>query len=301
MNLVALVGATASGKSAIALDVARALGDVEIVTVDSMQVYRGLDIGTAKPTAAERAEVPHHLLDLVDPEQEFSVAEFQRAARIAIDDITARGRRPLLVGGTGLYLRAVVDDLDLPGQFPAVRAELGLEPDTAALHRRLVELDPLAASRTTDGNRRRIERALEVTIGSGRPFSSFGPGLETYPAGPVLVGVEVPLDELDPRIEARVGAMLDAGLVEEAARLVGRPLSRTAARALGYEELLEHLAGHRTLEDATAETVRRTRRLARRQIRWFRRDPRVTWGGADSAARLVTSALTDSVQRSPDH
>jgi tRNA dimethylallyltransferase len=301
MTLVALVGATASGKSAIALEVARALGDVELVTVDSMQVYRGLDIGTAKPTAAERAEVPHHLLDLVEVEDEFSVAEFQRAARAAIDDSTARGARPLLVGGTGLYLHAVVDDLDLPGQFPAVRAELAAEPDTAALHARLAVLDPVAASRTTDSNRRRIERALEVTIGSGRPFSSFGPGLDAYPAGPVLVGVDVPIDELDRRIEARVTAMLDAGLLEEAARLQGRALSRTASRALGYEELLDHLAGGRPLADAVEETIRRTRRLARRQLRWFRRDPRLRWVPPASAAAVVIAALTDSDARPSHH
>lgn len=301
MNVVALVGPTASGKSAIALAVARALGDVEVVTVDSMQVYRGLDIGTAKPTAAERAEVPHHLLDLVEPEEEFSVAEFQRAARAAIDDIESRGRRALLVGGTGLYLRAVVDDLDLPGQYPAVRAELAGEPDTAALHARLQQLDPLAASRTTDSNRRRVERALEVTLGSGRPFSSFGPGLDAYPAGPTIVGVDVPLDELDGRIEARVAAMLDAGLVEETRQLVGRSLSRTAERAVGYAELLEHLAGARTLDDAVGETIRRTRRLARRQLRWFRRDPRTAWLTTSSATRVVTSALADSAQRRERH
>jgi tRNA dimethylallyltransferase len=301
MTLVALVGPTASGKSAIALEVARALGDVEIVTVDSMQVYRGLDIGTAKPTAAERAEVPHHLLDLVDVEDEFSVAEFQRAARTAIDGIVARGARPLLVGGTGLYVRAVVDDLELPGQFPAVRAELEQEPDTAALHARLATLDPLAASRTTDSNRRRIERALEVTIGSGRPFSSFGPGLDAYPAGPVLVGVDVPLDELDRLIEARVAGMLEAGLLEETAALQGRTLSRTASRALGYEELLDHLAGRRTLAEAVDETIRRTRRLARRQLRWFRRDPRLIWAPPASAAAVVIRRLTDSDERPYDH
>jgi tRNA dimethylallyltransferase len=294
---VALVGPTASGKSAIALEVARALGDVEIVTVDSMQVYRGLDIGTAKPSAAERAEIPHHLLDLVDPEEEFSVAEFQRAARAALDDIASRGRRALLVGGTGLYLRAVIDDLDLPGQWPDVRAELAAEPDTAALHARLTHLDPVAASRTTDSNRRRIERALEVTIGSGRPFSSYGPGLDAYPAGPSIVGVDVPFEELDVAIEARVAAMLDAGLLGETRGLVGRSLSRTAERALGYAELLEHLAGQRTLEDAVAETIRRTKRLARRQSRWFRRDPRTTWAMPRAAAGVVTELLTDSAKR----
>ena len=294
MRHVALVGPTASGKSAIALDVARELPGVEIVAVDSMQVYRGLDIGTAKPTPAERREIPHHLLDLVDVEEEFSVAEFQRAARAVIDDIAARGKRPLLVGGTGLYLRAVVDDLDLPGQFPSVRAELAAEADVERLHARLTELDPVAASRTTTTNRRRIERALEVTVGSGRPFSSYGPGLTSYAPGPVLVGVDVPLDELDRRIEARVHAMLDEGLLDEVRSLQGRALSRTAARALGYEELLAHLAGASSLEEAVAATVQRTRRLARRQLRWFRRDPRVTWSAPTEAGVVVTAALGDT-------
>lgn len=291
---VAIVGATASGKSAIAIEVARALGDVEIVTVDSMQVYRGLDIGTAKPTATDRAEIPHHLLDLVDVEQEFSVAEFQRAAADALAGIHDRNRGALLVGGTGLYLRAVIDGLELPGRYPAARAEVAAEPDTAALHARLAVLDPLAATRTTTTNRRRIERALEVTIGSGRPFSSFGPGLDAYP--PVTtaqVGIDVPLDELDRRIADRVAVMLASGLLDEARALEGRALSRTAARALGYEELLAHLAGALTLDQAVAATVRRTRRLARRQLRWFRRDPRVVWVPPDEAAGVVMSLIAD--------
>ena len=292
MSTVALVGATASGKSAIALEVARAVGEVEIVSVDSMQVYRELDIGTAKPTPAERAEVPHHLLDLVEVEEEFSVAEFQRAASQVLDEIAARGRAALLVGGTGLYLRAVVDDLELPGRFPAARSEVAAEPDTAVLHARLAALDPAAAARTTTSNRRRIERALEVTIGSGRPFSSFGPGLDAYPpVTTVQVGLDVPIDELDRRIEARVDAMLDAGLVAETAALRGRVLSRTAAVALGYAEVLAHLEGACSLEAARAETIRRTRRLARRQLRWFRRDPRITWVPPGDAVGVVTAGL----------
>ena len=299
---VALVGATASGKSAVALEVARSLGDVEIVSVDSMQVYRGLDIGTAKPTPDERAATPHHLLDLVEVEEEFSVAEFQRAATRALGDIAARGRRALLVGGTGLYLRAVIDDLELPGQFPAVRAALAGEPDTEALHARLATLDPVAAARTTTSNRRRIERALEVTIGSGRPFSSFGPGLDAYPPVPtVQIGIDVPLDELDRRIEARVDAMLDAGLVAETAALGGRSLSRTAAVALGYAEVLAHLEGTCSLEAARAETIRRTRRLARRQLRWFRRDPRIIWAPRDDAPGVVIDHLAARGLRQVDH
>jgi tRNA dimethylallyltransferase len=292
VSAVALVGATASGKSAVALAVARAVGNVEIVTVDSMQVYRGLDIGTAKPSAAERADIPHHLLDLVEPEEEFSVAEFQRAATEVLAGIEGRGAHALLVGGTGLYLRAVLDHLELPGRFPEVRAELEAELDTTALHARLAALDPTAAGRTTTSNRRRIIRALEVTIGSGRPFSSYGPGLEAYPPQTVpQVGLDVPIDELDRRIEARVHAMLEVGLLDEVRALEGRPLSPTAAMALGYQELGEHLAGERSLDDAVAETIRRTRRLARRQLRWFRRDPRVRWTAPDAAAAVVTSHL----------
>lgn len=292
MASVAIVGATASGKSAIALEVARAVGGCEIVTVDSMQVYRGLDIGTAKPTAAERAATPHHLLDLVDVEDEFAVAPFLDAARVALADIDARGHHALLVGGTGLYLRAIVDSLDLPGQFPDARAALASEPDTAALHARLLALDPLAASRTTTSNRRRIERALEVTIGSRRPFSSYGPGLDAYPpSSTAQVGIDLPLVELDRRIAERVEAMLGDGLLDEVRALEGRALSRTAARALGYAELLEHLRGERSLDEAAAETIRRTRRLARRQLRWFRRDPRIQWIAPEKAPRVVIGAL----------
>jgi tRNA dimethylallyltransferase len=172
---VALVGATASGKSALALELAAVRPGVEIVTVDAMQVYRGMDVGTAKPTAAERAAVAHHVLDVAEPWEDYAVARWQRDARRAMDEIVARGNRPLLVGGTGLYLRSLVDDLDIPAQFPEVRAVLDADPDTAALHARLAALDPLAASRMEPGNRRRVVRALEVTLGAGRPFSSFGP------------------------------------------------------------------------------------------------------------------------------
>lgn len=299
---VAIVGPTASGKSAVAMEVARALGDVEIVSLDSMQVYRGLDIGTAKPTPAERAEVRHHLLDLVEIEDEFSVAELERAARVALEDIAARGRRTLLVGGTGLYVRAVLDGFDLPGRYPDARAEVAAVPDTESLHARLAVLDPVAASRTTATNRRRIERALEVTIGSGRPFSSFGPGLDAYPdiATP-QVGLAVPLEELDRRIERRVYEMLTAGLLDEARALQERPLSRTAARAIGYEEVLAHLAGELSMAEMTEQMTTRTRRLVRRQLRWFRRDPRIVWVPPDSAPSVVIATLCGHSTRSVDH
>jgi tRNA dimethylallyltransferase len=275
-----LVGPTASGKSALALEVARRLGGIELVSVDSMCVYRGMDLGTAKPSPADQAEVPHHLLDLVEPHQEYAVAEFQAAARAAIAAIAARGHRALLVGGTGLYLRAVVDGLALPGRFPEVRAEIEAEPDTAKLHRRLAAVDPAAATRMEPSNRRRIVRALEVTLGSGRPFSSFGPGLEAYPPVPyVQRAVELPRPLLDQRIVERYRQQLAEGFLDEARALHTHPLglSRTARQALGYRELFDHLDGHCGLDEAVELAIVRTRRFARRQERWFRRDPRLRW------------------------
>ena len=292
---LAIVGATASGKSALALELARRHRDLEVVSVDSMQVYRGMDIGTAKPSLAERAEVPHHLLDLVDPDEEFSLARFQAAARTALAGIRDRGHRALFVGGTGLYVRAVVDDLDLPGRYPEARARMEAQPDTEYLHGRLVALDPVAAARMEPTNRRRIVRALEVTLGSGRRFSSFGPGLGAYPPSPCIqIGLRVPPRVLDERIAARFASMLDAGLLDEVGMLARREraLSATASQALGYRELLDHLGGRCSLEEAVDEAVRRTRRFARRQLRWFRRDPRITWlqVGDDGVDELVAPA-----------
>jgi tRNA dimethylallyltransferase len=281
---VALVGATASGKSALALEVARRVPEFEIVSVDSMQVYRGMDIGTAKPSPAERAEVPHHLVDLVDPDEEFTVTRFQAAYRDALAGIESRRHRALLVGGTGLYVRAVVDGLDIPGQYPDVRAALEREPDTEALHRRLADLDPPAAARIEPTNRRRILRALEVTIGSGRRFSSFGPGLATYPPTSYqLIGISLPPAVVAERIEARYRTQIVAGLVEEVGRLAARPagLSRTARQGLGYKELLAHVDEGVSLDDAVDLATRRTRQFARRQRAWFRRDPRIAWLEAD--------------------
>ena len=291
---LALVGPTASGKSALALEVARRLPDVELVSVDSMQVYRGMDVGTAKPTPAERAEVPVHLVDIADPSEDFSVVEFQAAALSVLADVEARDHRALLVGGTGLYLRAVVDGLSVPPQWPAVRAELEAEPDTASLHRRLAGLDPVAAARMTPTNRRRVVRALEVVVGSGRPFSSFGVGLDVHPPVPfLLAGVWLPREVVGERIARRFAAMVGAGLVGEVAALAARPrgLSRTASQALGYREVLAHLRGECSLDEAVDEAVRRTRRFARRQRVWFRRDPRVTWYGCEENPVALTGAL----------
>jgi len=280
MRPIAIVGPTASGKSALAMSVAESVPVAELVSIDSMQVYRGMDIGTAKPTPVERALVTHHLLDLVDPDQDFTVAQFQGAFRACTEDLRARGAVPVLVGGTGLYLRAVIDDLDLPGRFPVVRSELEAEPDTGSLHERLVELDPVAASRMEPTNRRRIIRALEVTIGSGRNFSDFGPGLAAYPPSAYrLVGIRRSRDEIDNRIEARYRTQIRAGLVDEVRALDARSggLSRTASQALGYKELLAYVRGECTLDEAVQLAILRTRRFARRQERWLRRDPRIEW------------------------
>ena len=249
-----------------------------------MQVYRGMDIGTAKPTAADRVEVPHHLLDLAEPHEEFTVARFQSAFEEALAGIESRGNRALLVGGTGLYLRAAIDGFTIPGRWPDVAAALDGEADTRVLHRRLAELDPEAASRMEPTNRRRVMRALEVTIGSGRPFSSFGPGLEAHPPSLFgLVGIWLPRPVVAERIEQRYRRQLADGFLDEVRRLDERPLplSRTAAQALGYRELLGHLRGELTVEGAMDLAVRRTRRFARRQRVWFRRDPRISWVGAN--------------------
>jgi tRNA dimethylallyltransferase len=299
LTVVALVGVTASGKSAAALTVARRRGDIEILSVDSMCVYRGMDRGTSKPSVLEQAEVPHHLLDLVDPDEEFTVTQFQEAARAALRDIAARGHHALMVGGTGLYLRAVVDDLQFPGRYPEVKGALEAElaegrARVPELHGRLAVLDPVGAARMEPTNRRRVVRALEVTLGSGRPFSAFGPGLEAYPPTPVvMVGITVSAEEADRRIAERFARWVDDGLLSEVRSLAARPegIARTARQALGYRELLAHVEDGAPLEACCAEAIRRTRSYARRQASWFRRDPRITWAGAEDAAELVEQAL----------
>jgi tRNA dimethylallyltransferase len=300
LTAAALVGVTASGKSETALQLALRRGDCEIVSVDSMCVYRGLDIGTSKPGPEARAAVPHHLLDLVDPDEDFTVTQFQQAARAALEGIAARGHHALLVGGTGLYLRAVVDDFAIPGRYPDVAAALEAELDDgrtepADLHARLAALDPAGAARMEPTNRRRVVRALEVTLGSGRPFSTFGPGLEAYPAGGTAqVGLSLPTEEIDARIVARFGRMVEDGLVDEVRALVARPagISRTARQALGYREVLAHVEEGAPLADCVEEAVRHTRQLARRQASWFRRDPRVRWAGSSTEAQaLLQEAL----------
>jgi len=268
-----------------------------------MQVYRGMDVGTAKPSRAEQDEVAHHLIDVADPAERFTVTRFAGLVAEALAGIEARGHRAVLVGGTGLYLQAALGDLHPPGEWPAVRAELeawaGTGADAPAMLYRLLGLvDPAAAARIEPGNMRRVLRALEVTIGSGAPFSATGPGVGRYPATErfAIVGVWLPRAVLGARIDARVARMVSAGLVEEVRSLVGRPggMGPTARQALGYKEVLAHLEDGAALEDGVAEIARRTRAFARRQRSWFRRDPRIRWyGTADEPMRLLPGLLIE--------
>ena len=294
---LALVGPTASGKSALALHVADRLGDVEIVSLDSMQVYRRLDIGTAKPSAAERERVPHHRVDCAEPDDDWSVVQSQREARDAVGAIAARGHRALLVGGTGLYVQAVIDDLRFPGEDLALRAELEAwtaEPGgVAAAYVELEQRDPVAAARIDPHNARRIVRALEVIRSTGELFSSFGPGVAVFgpTAFPVsIVGVWLTREALGRRIAARIEAMRARGLTAEVAGLRD-DLSRTAAQAIGYKEVLTHLAGDTDEDEAYDLIARRTRSFARRQRMWFRRDPRVDWLGTAENPCLLAPVL----------
>ncbi len=301
--VIAVVGPTAAGKSELSVALAHAL-DGEVVNADSMQLYQGMDIGTAKLSVPERADVPHHLLDIWPVTQAASVSDYQALARHAIDEIRRRGRTPIVVGGSGLYVRAALDKLQFPGTDPVVRARLEEELSQvgpAVLHARLASLDPPAAAAILPGNGRRIVRALEVIELSGRPFSATLPDYESvYPA--IQLGVELPRAELDQRITDRVDWMLRRGLVEEVRQLelAGLRNGRTASRALGYAEVLRFLAGEWSLEDAAARTILATRRFVRRQESWFRRDPRITWLGAGPslparALEVIRSGLADGI------
>ena len=268
--------------------------------MDAMAVYRGMDIGTTTPTAAELDGITCHGVDLTDATEDFSVGAYQAAVRPALAGADRRGVAVVATGGTGLYVRAVIDDLTIPGRHPAVRAELEAEADTSVLYGRLRDLDPVAAGRTGSQNRRRIIRALEVTLGSGRPFSGYGPGLETYgPSRFSQVGLRLARPLLDARIAARYRAQLESGFLEEVRRLreTGRPLSRTARHALGYRELLGYLDGQCTLPEALAEAVQRTRRFARRQERWFRRDPRIRWLDVREDPMEILPAVLETFDR----
>ena len=279
MKPVVVLGPTASGKSDSCMAVAIANGNTELVVCDAMQVYKRMDIGTAKPTVQDQGQVPHHCIDLVNPNERFTVSDYQVKARAAVADITSRGKNALVIAGTGLYLTSLIDELSFPGEWPEVRRELQQEPDVSRLYRQLKELDPEAASKIERSNRRRIERALEVCIGSGKPFSATGPGTGAYPDnGVVQIGLLWPREMLVARVEQRVYNMMDAGFLDEVQQLrKDGNMSHTAKQALGYAELLRHLEGKCTLEQAVGDIVVHTRQFAVRQERWFRRDPRITW------------------------
>jgi tRNA dimethylallyltransferase len=297
----ALVGPTASGKTEASLALARRL-EAEILLIDSMTVYRGMDVGTAKPSSSDRAAVRHHLVDLADPTEPYSVAAFQRVARVAEASIAARGKVPLLVGGSGLYYRAVVDDLTFLGTDRPTRRALEAEAAALgpeALYERLRRLDPEAAARIEPRNARRTVRALEVAAVTGRAFSSFRRGWERYPEGRVrAAGVAIEPEVLGRRIDSRVEAMLEGGLVEEVRRLLdgGFGPFLTSSQAIGYLEVAEHLAGRLDATEMRRRISRRTRELARRQMAWFRRDPRIRWfrvgeGGAGGAVDEIGEYL----------
>ena len=288
--IVALVGATASGKTTLSLDLAERLGG-EVVNTDAMQVYRGMDIGTAKLPEAERRGIPHHLLDLYEVTEPATVALFQGWAREAIADIRSRGATPVLVGGSALYTRAIVDRFEFPGTDDSLRRELEAELERVgshALHERLAGVDPEAAAQILPDNGRRVVRALEVVALTGRPFSASLPRLEYADPLTVQIGVDIDRPTLDERIARRVEEMFAAGFVEEVEALLARGLAdgRTANRAIGYREVIGFLAGDRSLAEAIEQTTTATRRFARRQDSWFRKDPRVVWLAHDDPARV---------------
>ena len=295
-HVIAVVGATATGKSGLAIALARELGG-EILNADSMQLYQGMDIGTAKEPEAAWHGVPHHLLDIWPVTRTANVADYQKLARATADDIVARGRVPVLVGGSGLYVRAALDDLNFPRTDHGTRARLEselAEAGAAALHARLAALDPAAAAAILPSNGRRIVRALEVIELTGRPFTASMPTYEQVRPDPktIQIGLTLPRPELDQRIAARVDRMWQAGLEAEVKDLVRRGLrdGKTASRALGYQQMLRHLDGELTLDEARDDTVKATRRFARRQESWFRRDPRIHWLDA-SDEHLLTEAI----------
>ena len=288
--IVALVGATASGKTGLSLDLAERLGG-EVVNTDAMQVYRGMDVGTAKLPEAERRGIAHHLLDLLEVTEPATVALFQGWARGAIDDIRGRDATPVLVGGSALYTRAIVDRFEFPGTDDSLRRELEAELERVgshALHQRLAGVDPEAAAQILPDNGRRVVRALEVVALTGRPFSASLPRLEYADPLTVQIGVDIDRPTLDERIARRVEEMFAGGLVEEVEALLARGLAegRTASRAIGYREVMGYLAGDRSLAEAIEQTTVATRRFARRQDSWFRKDPRIVWVAHDDHDRL---------------
>ncbi|QWF77600.1 tRNA (adenosine(37)-N6)-dimethylallyltransferase MiaA [Amycolatopsis sp. CA-230715] len=294
---IAVVGPTATGKSDLAVTLAERLGG-EVVNADAMQLYRGMDIGTAKVTAAERRGIPHHLLDVLDVTETASVAAYQREARAVLERLADEGKVPVLAGGSGLYVQAVLDDLRFPGTDPGVRARLDAEAErlgAESLHTRLAALDPAAAAAILPSNVRRIVRALEVIEITGEPFSANLPAPGPARYGTVLIGVDRAVEELDERVDVRVGRMFEAGLVDEVRRLEREGLreGKTASRALGYQQVLAEFDGDEDFGAAAAATAQATRRFVRRQRSWFRRDGRIRWfdGGDPGLAGKVLAEL----------
>ena len=294
--VLALVGPTAAGKSELAIRAAERLG-AEIVAVDAFTVYRGMDVGTAKPSAAARRDVAHHMVDVLEPTVECTVQWFQAGARAAVDQVRRRGRVALLVGGSGLYFRAVVDPLEFPPTDAAVRQRVldAVDHDPTRAHDRLRRVDPEAAARMDAGNLRRAVRALEVWELTGRPFSDWRHAWEhhesIYPDLRVI-GVDMDRQELADRIERRVADMFDAGLIDECRQLAGMSLSRTACQAIGYGECLAHLRGELRRDEARQRTTVRTRRYATRQRSWFAGDPRIQWSDPSHVVEELLAACT---------
>jgi tRNA dimethylallyltransferase len=277
---VVVLGPTASGKSDVAMAAATSVPNVHIIAADAMQVYRRMDVGTAKPTEEDQRRVVHYGVDIAEPSERYSVARFVEDVAAARKKISKAGASELIVGGTGLYVTALVDGLSMPGDYPKIRAQLESNRDTEALYEQLSELDPEAVKKIDPNNRRRMIRALEVCLGSGKPFSSFGEGIGAYPpVDTVQIGIKWKREALRERIALRVHRMIEAGLVDEVRSIMNEPkgISDTARQALGYKEIIEHLERRWSLEEAIDATILRTQQFAVRQERWYRRDPRIQW------------------------
>ena len=274
--------------------------NVHIIAADAMQVYRRMDIGTAKPTEDDQTRVVHYCVDVAEPSERYSVARFAEDVAAARKKISKADASELIVGGTGLYVTALVDGLSMPGDYPKIRAQLEANRDTEALYEQLSELDPEAVKKIDPNNRRRMIRALEVCLGSGKTFSSFGEGIGAYPpVDTVQIGIKWRREALRERIALRVHKMIEAGLVDEVRGVLNEPkgISDTARQALGYKEIIEHIERRWTLEEAIDATILRTQQFAVRQERWYRRDPRIQWVEVQNdpiaeVAPLVVAALT---------
>ena len=296
---VVVLGPTASGKSDVAMAAATTVPNVHIIAADAMQVYRRMDIGTAKPTEDDQSRVVHYCVDVAEPSERYSVARFAEDVAAARKKISKADASELIVGGTGLYVTALVDGLSMPGDYPKIRAQLEANRDTEALYEQLSELDPEAVKKIDPNNRRRMIRALEVCLGSGKTFSSFGEGIGAYPpVDTVQIGIKWQREALRERIALRVHKMIEAGLVDEVRGVLNGPkgISDTARQALGYKEIIEHLERRWSLEEAIDATILRTQQFAVRQERWYRRDPRIQWvevqnDPIEEVAPLVVAAL----------